>query len=61
MWPQLRVTLYRGFYEQEISMTKENDQQTITRRGILGGLAASAALGIANELPSAAAAPLDVK
>jgi mannose-6-phosphate isomerase-like protein (cupin superfamily) len=42
-------------------MTKDNDQQTITRRGILGGLAASAALGIAGELPSAAAAPLDAQ
>lgn len=33
-----------------------SDEQTITRRGILGGLAASAALGVSGELPSAAAA-----
>ena len=40
-------------------MTKDKGQQPITRRVILGGLAALAAFGIADALRSAAAAPLD--
>lgn len=42
-------------------MTTNNDSQAFTRRTILGGLAASAALGISADLPSAAAAPLDAE
>ena len=43
-------------------MTMANHEQAITRRGVLGGLAASAALGLSGGLPTAAAAqPPDVE